>query len=82
MIISTSAEKKIDWLLREGYAKKVPAHCDGESKRPHHSCNTAGKSRVVHDCAATGALNESLLQGPDLTNTLLGISLRFRKGRE
>jgi len=47
---------------------------------PHHSFNTAGKFCVVHDCEATFkgcALNESLLQGPDLTNTFLGVSLRF-----
>ena len=39
---------------------------------------------MVHGCGATFngcALNESLLQGPDLTNTLLGVLLRFRQGR-
>lgn len=36
--------------------------------------------RVVFDCAATyrgTSLNKELLQGPDLTNTLLGVFLRF-----
>ena len=38
--------------------------------------------RVVFDCAATYqgmSLNKSLLQGPDMTNTLLGVLLRFRQ---
>lgn len=39
--------------------------------------------RVVYDCASTFAgtsLNKELLQGPDLTNTLLGVLIRFRHG--
>jgi hypothetical protein len=38
--------------------------------------------RVVFDCVATyhgASLNNELLQGPDLTNTLLGVLLRFRQ---
>ena len=40
------------------------------------------KIRVVFDCSATyqgESLNKNLLQGPDLTNTLVGVLCRFRK---
>ncbi|XP_067942833.1 uncharacterized protein [Watersipora subatra] len=43
-----------------------------------------GKLCVVFDCAATysgTSVNQHLLQGPDLTNSMLGISCRFRKGK-
>lgn len=39
------------------------------------------KIRVVFDCSATYmgvSLNKTLLQGPDLTNNLLGVLIRFR----
>jgi len=78
---------KIDDLVRDGYARRVPAEDDSKSNRvwciPHHSCNASGKFHVVYDCAATfgTSLNENLLQGPDLTNTLLGVLLRFRQGK-
>ena len=52
---------------------------------PHHGVYHPRKKkpRVVFDCAATfggTSLNKELLQGPDLTNTLLGVLLRFRQG--
>jgi len=65
----------------------VPSEEDNKSNRvwyiPHHSCNASGEFRVVHDCAAKfgTSLNENLLQGPDLTNTLLGVLLRYRQGK-
>ena len=41
-----------------------------------------GKLRVVYDCAAVykgTSLNQQLLQGPDLTNQLQGVLLRWRR---
>ncbi|KAK3748954.1 hypothetical protein QZH41_006840 [Actinostola sp. cb2023] len=41
-----------------------------------------GKIRVVFDCSATyngESLNRQLLQGPDLTNNLVGVLFRFRQ---
>ncbi|XP_013410717.1 uncharacterized protein LOC106173924 [Lingula anatina] len=51
---------------------------------PHHPVINSKKSkiRVVFDCAAEYSgvyLNDSLLQGTDLTNSLIGVLLRFRQ---
>lgn len=51
---------------------------------PHHGVYhpQKGKLRVVFDCAASykgTSLNTQLLQGPDLTNSLIGVLVRFRQ---
>ncbi|XP_071491771.1 uncharacterized protein [Diadema antillarum] len=52
---------------------------------PHHPVfhpHKPGKARVVFDCAAQfggTSLNEQLVQGPDLTNNLAGVLMRFRQ---
>ena len=49
---------------------------------PHHCTSILTKFRVVFDCSArfnNVSLNDMLLHGPDLTNNLLGVLLRFRQ---
>lgn len=54
---------------------------------PHHPVtnpNKPGKLRIVFNTAAEFAgtsLNKNLLQGPDMTNSLVGVLLRFRQGK-
>ena len=74
-------------LLERGYARRVPE--DQENKPscylPHHPVihpHKPSKVRVVFDCAVrfqSASLNERILQGPDLTNTLIGVLSRFRQ---
>lgn len=52
---------------------------------PHHGVyhKQKKKLRVVFDCSMSclgTSLNDKLLKGPDLTNNLVGVLLRFRKG--
>ena len=52
---------------------------------PHHPVLNARKPdkvRVIFDCAARfedTSLNDQLLHGPDLTNTLIGVLFQFRQ---
>lgn len=76
-------------LLNKGYAVPVPdEETQSDSGRvwyiPHHGVYhpQKGKLRVVFDCAASyqgKSLNGELLQGPDLTNSLIGVLTRFRQ---
>ncbi|XP_033117958.1 uncharacterized protein LOC117117682 [Anneissia japonica] len=55
----------------------IPRHPVVNEKKP-------GKIRVVFDCAAKYAgvaLNDLLLQGPDINNTLIGVLIKFRAER-
>lgn len=86
--------QEIDKLLEMGYAERVPDQLEKTETEiegkiwylPHHAVfnpNKPDKLRVVFDCAANylgASLNESVSQGPDLTNKLLGVLLRFREG--
>ena len=77
----------VDDLLLKGYAKRAPIH-DVPGKTwylPHHAVfhpAKPGKVRVIFDCSAKyrgSSLNDKLLQGWDLTNSLVGVLMRFRQ---
>lgn len=77
-----------DLILKE-YAELVPLPENNENGLvwyiPHHpvfNINKPGRIRVVFDCSARqdgASLNENVSQGPDLTNKLVGVLLRFRQ---
>ncbi|KAK0141927.1 hypothetical protein N1851_020398 [Merluccius polli] len=76
-------------VITQGYAEPVPQlEIEGVQGRtwyiPHHGVYHPKKNtlRVVYDCGAGyqgTSLNSELLQGPDLTNSLVGVLLRFRR---
>jgi hypothetical protein len=76
-------------LLDKGNAEPVPLQDVATSGPcwylPHFGIyhpQKPGKIRVVFDAAAENSgisLNKLLMSGPDLTNSLLGVLLRFRK---
>ncbi|KAK0131909.1 hypothetical protein N1851_033296 [Merluccius polli] len=76
-------------IFENNYAEQVPQEELALSTGkvwylPHHGVYHPKKKklRVVFDCAASYqglSLNTELLQGPDLTNSLIGVILRFRK---
>lgn len=70
-------------LISKGYAVEVPTKMkeSGTYLIMGFFTPKKGKLRVVFDCAASfqnKSLNTELLQGPDLTNTLIGVFTRFR----
>ena len=76
-------------IITRGDAEKVPEQeLDKRSAWyiPHHGVyhpHKPEKIRVVFDCSARfqeASLNDHLLTGPDLINTLVGVLCRFRKG--
>lgn len=78
-----------DYICK-GHAARVPENeLDAKGKPlwylPHHPVfnpNKPGKTRVVFDCAAKFrgvSLNDQLLSGPDLTNSIVGVLTRFRQ---
>ena len=78
----------IEQYLSKGHARRVPLNeINVEDKPlwylPHHPVlNKPGKTRVVFDYAAKHmgtSLNDQLLTGPDLTNSIVGVLMRFRE---
>ncbi len=77
----------MDKLIGQGYVEAIPPECEPEGVWyiPHHGVfnnRKAGKICVVFECSAKYSgisLNNVLLQGPDSTNSLLGILCRFRQ---
>ncbi|XP_038049665.1 uncharacterized protein LOC119723179 [Patiria miniata] len=83
---------EIENLLDKGYAERVlssdiDASPGGTWYLPHHNVvnpNKPEKLRIVFDCAAEYAgtsLNKNVMQGPDMTNKLIGVLVRFREQR-
>lgn len=81
--------KFMNETIERGDAKRVPPEELNKSPAwyiPHHGVyhpQKPGKIRVVFDCSAKFegvALNDHLLTGPELTNTLIGVLCRFWKG--
>ncbi len=80
---------EMEGLIKKGYVVKCKDH--GEENKtwylPHHPVLNAKKPdklRIVFDCAAQHkgvSLNETAMQGPDLTNSLLGVLIRFRQDK-
>ena len=76
-----------DFELHQKYSQEVPDDQIGKPGwyLPHHSVilpQKASKVRAAFDCTAMfqgTSLNKQILQGPDLTNSLIGILSRFRK---
>ena len=74
-------------LVDKGYAEPVRGAGKGEEHTiwyvPHHAVHNEKKDkpRIVFDCAAKYmglSLNDAVYSGPDLTNSLVGVLLRFR----
>ncbi|XP_067023705.1 uncharacterized protein [Acropora muricata] len=72
-------------MLEEGHAERAPKRYETVWYVPHHGVyhpKKPEKLRVVFDCSADfqgHSLNRHLLQGPDLTNSLVGVLCRFRQ---
>lgn len=74
-------------VISNGDAELVPETAVGDVcwYIPHHGIyhpKKPGKLRVVFDCSAKYqgiSLNDTLLTGPDLINSLVGVLCRFRK---
>ena len=72
-------------MIKAGCAERAPKKSAKSWYIPHHGVyhpKKSGKIRVVFDCSAEfegQSLNRQLLQGPDLTNSLLGVLCRFRQ---
>ena len=79
----------MDNIIACGDAEKIPEEDINKTPAwyiPHHGVyhpQKPGKIRVVFDCSAKfqeTSLNDHLLTGPKLTNNLVGVLCRFRRG--
>ena len=80
-------KKFVNDMIEQGYCEAVD-DSGPEGKLwylPHHGVyhpEKPGKIRVVFDCSAKFngvSLNTNLLPGPNITNSLIGVLLRFRR---
>ena len=86
----TKFQTTMEEYIAKGHAQRVPREELDARERPvwylpHHPVThllKPGKVRVVFDCGAKyhgTSLNQQLLRGPDLTNSLVGVLIRFRQ---
>ena len=75
-------------MIKNGYAEKSDPKANQQSKTrfiPDHEIyhpSKSGKIRIVFDCSAEYdevSVNKGSLSGPDLTNQIVGILIRFRE---
>ena len=72
-------------IIKKGYAERAPKEYKKAWYIPHHGVynpKKPDKIRVVFDCSPDfmgHSLNRYLLQGPDITNSLVGVLCRFRQ---
>ena len=81
----------IESYLSEGYAQEITEEDIKNASTvwylPHHPVvnpSKPGKLKAVFDCAAKfngTSLNDKLIKGPDLANSLVGVLTRFRKNK-
>ncbi|XP_048587702.1 uncharacterized protein LOC125570270 [Nematostella vectensis] len=84
-VLHQKYSKTVEEYIDLGHAERISEDSYPVWYLPHHPVFHAqkpDKCRVVFDCAAryrNTSLNDQLLQGPDLTNSLVGVLLRFRQ---
>ena len=89
--LATKYQAIIEGYVADGHARKLlPEEIRVQTEKrwflPHHAVvnpNKPGKVRVVFDAAAKHrgtSLNDKLVTGPDLLQSLPGVLLRFREG--
>ena len=82
----------MDGYINKGFARKLSeeeltSESDTCWDLPHHPVTNPtkpGKMRIVFDAAAEyngTSLNKNLIHGPDMTNNLVAVLLRFRQGK-
>ena len=74
-IIERGDVERVESPAPDGHRWYIPHHGVYHPKKP-------GKVRVVFDCSSTfkgTSLNQHLLTGPDLINSLIGVLTRFRQ---
>ena len=90
--IATKYKGTVKSYIESAYARKLSKEkADGTSNItnyiPHHSVvnpNKPGKLRVAYDAGAqhrNTSLTQNLIKGPDFLNNLVGVLMRFRKGK-
>ena len=79
-------KKYMNDLLEKGYARRCNETPTGKTWYiPHHAVyhpSEPGKIRVIFDCSAEfegRSINKELLPGPDLTNQIVSILIRYRE---